>query len=151
MCFYVSAASAQIGLITNIGTTVNNMDAIAFNSSGVLYGATSGTGSLYTIDPATGAATLVHALVGVSNASLTYGLKGLAFQPGAGTLYGATSPDSPNSGDNLVTINPATGQVTVIGPSGTGYPYASIAFAPNGTLYGWLVASGFTVSAAPSI
>ncbi len=44
--------------------------------------------------------------------------------------------------NSLVTINPATGQVTVIGPTGTGYPYTDIAFAPNGTLYGWLVASG---------
>ncbi len=125
------------------------MDAIAFSSSGTLYGATSSTGSLYTINPSTGAATLVHALVGVSNANLTYGIKGLAFQPGTGALYGATSPDSPNSGGNLVTINPATGQVTVIGPSGTGSPYASIAFAPNGTLYGWLIGSGApTISAA---
>ena len=149
VCLYVSAASAQIGLITNVGKTVNNMDAIAFSSTGTLYGATSATGSLYTIDPSTGAVTLLHALVGASNANLTYGIKGLAVQPGTGTLYGATSPDSPNSGNSLVTINPATGQVTVIGTSGTGYPYASLAFAPNGTLYGWLIGSGgSTISAA---
>ncbi len=149
VCLYVSAASAQLGLITNVGKTVNNMDAIAFSNTGTLYGATSATGSLYTIAPPTGAVTLVHALVGVSNASLTYGIKGLAFQPSTGTLYGATSPDSPNSGNSLVTINPATGQVTVIGPSGTGSPYASIAFAPNGTLYGWLIGSGSpSISAA---
>jgi uncharacterized protein (TIGR03437 family) len=150
VCFYVSAASAQIGAITNVGKTVNNMDAIAFNSAGVLYGGTSGAGSLYTVNPSTGAVTLVHALVGASNPSLTYGVKGLAFQPGTGALYAATSPDSPNSGNSLVTINPATGQVTVIGPSGTGYPYTNISFAPNGTLYGWLVSSASppTISAA---
>ena len=39
VCLYVSAASAQIGLITNVGKTVNNMDAIAFNNTGTLYGA----------------------------------------------------------------------------------------------------------------
>ncbi len=129
------------GAISNIGTAVTEMDAITFNSSGVLYGATGSAGALYTINPTTGAATLVHALVGASNTSLTYGVNGLAFQAGTGTLYGTTSPDSPNSGNSLVTINPATGQVTVIGPSGTGYPYTNIAFAPNGTLYGWLVSS----------
>jgi hypothetical protein len=133
--------------VTNVGATVTEMDAITFDSSGVLYGATGGTGSLYTIDPTTGSATLVHAFVGASNASLTYGLNGLAFQPATGTLYGTTSPDSPNSGNSLVTVNPTTGQVTVIGPSGTGYPYTNIAFAPNGTLYGWLV-SGATASLA---
>ncbi len=75
--FTVNQAAAvppQIGTITNVGVTVNNMDAIAFNSSGILYGGTSGTGSLYTIDPTTGIVTLVHALVGASNAALTYGV-----------------------------------------------------------------------------
>ncbi len=149
VCLYASAASAQTGLISNVGTTANNMDAITFNSSGTLYGATSGAGSLYTINPATGAATMVHALVGASNASLTYGISGLAFQPGTGTLYGSTSPDSPNSGNSLVTINPANGQVTVIGATGTGRAYTDISFAPNGTLYGWLIGSGAsTISAA---
>jgi uncharacterized protein (TIGR03437 family) len=142
VCFYVSAAFAQIGSVTNVGTTTNNMDAIAFNSSGTLYGGTSGVGSLYTINPASGAVTLVHALVGASNAALTYGVLGLAFQPGTGTLYGATSQDSPNSGNSLVTINPATGQVTVIGPSGDGRPYTDIGFTPDGKLYGWLIDSG---------
>lgn len=144
-----AVASAQIGTVSNIGTTNNNMDAIAFNSTGTLYGGTSGTGSLYTIDPDSGAATLVHALVGASNAALTYGVLGLAFQPGTGTLYGVTSPDSPNSGNSLVTINPATGQVAVIGGSGDGRPYTDIGFAPDGTLYGWLIdSSGNTASVA---
>ncbi|HEY2861161.1 MAG TPA: hypothetical protein VGJ21_22315 [Terracidiphilus sp.] len=116
-----------------------------------LYGGTSGAGSLYTIDPKTGAVTLVHALVGASNASLTYGVTGLAFQPGTGILYGSTSPDSPNSGNSLVTINPANGQVTVIGGSGTGRPYTDIAFAPNGTLYGWLIGSDATTISAVTI
>ena len=86
MCLYVSVASAQIGVVSNVGKTTTNLDAIAFNSSGTLYGATSGAGSLYTISPVSGAVTLVHALVGVSDASLKYGIKGLAFQPGTGTL-----------------------------------------------------------------
>ncbi len=145
-----AAAPPTIGTITNVGVTVNNMDAITFNSSGTLYGGTSGAGSLYTIDPTTGIVTLVHALVGVSNASLTYGVLGLAFQPDTGTLYGATSPDSPNSGNSLVTINPATGQVTVIGPIGP-RPCTDISFAPGGTLYGWLIGSGGTTASVATI
>lgn len=144
-------ASSQIGTITNVGKTTANLDAIAFRSTGTLYGGTSGAGSLYTIDPASGAVTLVHALVGVSDPSLTYGVTGLAFQPGTDVLYGSTSPDSPNSGNSLVTINVATGQVTVIGPTGTGRPYTDIAFAPNGTLYGWLIGSGATTISAATI
>ena len=147
-CFSVSA---QVGLITNVGPTVNGMDAIAFNSGGILYGGTSGAGSLYTINTATGAVTLVHALVGASDATLKYGVLGLAFEPGTGKLYGATSPDSPNSGNSLVTIDPATGQVTVIGPSGDGRPYTDISFAPDGKLYGWLIDSGGKTASAATI
>ena len=72
ICFCVSPATSQTTPATNVGKTVDNMDAITFSSNGTLYGGTSGAGSLYTIDPKTGAATLVHALVGASNASLTY-------------------------------------------------------------------------------
>src|SRR6516225_503363 len=145
------AASAQTDMISNVGKSVDHLDAITFNANGVLYGGTSGAGALYTIDPATGTATLVHALVGASNPSLTYGVTGLAFQPGMGVLYGSTSADSPNSPNSLATINPANGQVTVIGPSGTGRPYASIAFAPNGTLYGWLIGSDAKTASVATI
>lgn len=144
MGLLATAASAQIGAITTVGTTVNNLDALAFNSSGTLYGATAGNagaGALYTINPANGAATLVHALVGASNSELTYGVSGLAFQSGTGTLYGSTGGNSPNSSASLVTINPTNGQVTVIGPSGAG-PYTDIKFSSGGTLYGWLVGNG---------
>src|SRR5207248_685968 len=39
----------------------------------------------------------------------------------------------------------------VIGPTGTGRPYTDIAFAPNGTLYGWLLGSGATTISAATI
>jgi hypothetical protein len=148
---YASLLSGQTATITNVGKSADNLVAITFSSNGSLYGGTSGAGALYTLDPRTGAATLVHAMVGASNASLTYGVTGLAFQPGTGVLFGTTSPDSPNSGNSLVTINPANGQVTVIGASGTGRPYTDIAFAPNGTLYGWLVGSGATTISAATV
>jgi hypothetical protein len=94
---------------------------------------------LYTISTSTGAATLVGPLVGASNASLTYAITGLAVQPGTGTLYGSTSRHSANSPGNLVTVNPATGQVTVIGPFGSSRTAADLTFTPAGTLYGSMV------------
>ena len=138
-----SLALGQVGALTTIGTTTARMGGIAFNSSGTLYGATSTStgGSLYTINTSTGAATLVGPLVGASNASLTYSITGLAFQPGTGTLFGSTSQNSPNSARSLVTINPANGQVTVVGSFGvSGQTAADLTFSGS-TLYGWLEAS----------
>jgi hypothetical protein len=95
---YNITSPASVGTIANVGVTAANMEAIALNSGGTLYGGTSGTGALYTINPATGAATLIHALVGVSNASLTYGVNGLAFQPGTGTSTGPPARTLPTPG-----------------------------------------------------
>jgi hypothetical protein len=83
---------------------------------------------LYTIDPATGATTLV----GDTGESIT----GLDFHPGTGVLYGTTTPNS-NTPSSLITIDPATGTVTVIGPHGVDRAVTDLTFAPDGTLYGW--------------
>lgn len=83
---------------------------------------------LYTIDPATGAATLV----GDTGESIT----GLDFHPTTGVLYGTTTPNS-NTASSLITIDPATGAVTVIGPHGVDRAMIDLTFAPDGTLYGW--------------
>jgi len=119
--------------------------AFAANShAGTLYAATSagGPGELYIINQATGA--LVQD-VGPLNDSLgaNYPITGLAFSPVTGLLYGSTG----NAGAvdaTLVRINPATAQVTVVGPynagptnsSGTPATMADIAFDPAGNLYG---------------
>jgi hypothetical protein len=102
----------------------------------VIYAATGSgvTGNLYTLNPVTGAATVVGALVDSSGNH--YGLTGLAFQPGTGTLYGATINAGGAHPGSLVTVNPATGLVTFIG-SFTPGAMSDITFAPNGTLYGW--------------
>lgn len=99
---------------------------------------------VYTLDPATGAATFV----GDSGAAMT----GLAIHPFTGVIYGSTARISVNpSGspqtiptDSLVTIDPATGGATLVGSFGlTNATLADIAFHPtSGVLYGW--ASGST-------
>jgi hypothetical protein len=135
-------AFGQPGTVHVIGPTVSGLDAIVFNGS-TLLGTTAGSiksGALYSINPSTGAGTLIGNLVGATNPSLTYAITGLAVQPGTGTLFGATSKNSTNSPNNLVTVNPSTGQVTVIGPFNvpTNQGPADITFTPDGKLYGWI-------------
>src|SRR5205814_5822857 len=86
----------------------------------ILYGATSagGPGELFILNPASGA---VVTDVGPLNDALTvnYPVTGLAFSPVTGVLYGSTG----NAGAVdaiLVTINPATALVTVIGSFNAG-------------------------------
>ncbi|HQR08700.1 MAG TPA: hypothetical protein PLN21_17880 [Gemmatales bacterium] len=104
-----------------------------------LYGATStgGTGGLLvTLDPLTGSAALVGPLRSAANSP--YSLTGLVFDPVSGVLYGATTPNSSTAPSSLVTVDPATGQVTTIGnfglPNGS---FGDIAFdRVTGALYG---------------
>jgi hypothetical protein len=86
----------------------------------ILYGTTAGpsVGSLYTIDPSTGAATLVAPLLDA--ASNPYTVTGLAFDPVNSLLYGSTATASPTGFSELVTVDPSTGLVTPIGLFNTG-------------------------------
>lgn len=100
----------------------------------VLYGARAGSAStsdLYTIDPATGAATAVG--------PIGYAVTGLAMDPTTGTLYGATSNNSGASPRAIITIDTSTGAGTLVGPLGLG-PFgvsSDICFDASGQLYGW--------------
>jgi hypothetical protein len=81
----------------------------------VLLGTTGGgaPGELYSIDPNTGAATPIGALV--DSSANSYAVTGLAFDSLTGILYGSTSFQSPTGAASLVAINPLTGAVTFIG------------------------------------
>jgi hypothetical protein len=85
-----------------------------------LYGTTGGSapGNLYTINPANGNATLVGALVDINNNA--YAVTGIAFDSVTGVLYGSTSSLSPTAPAELITINPSSGLITVIGAFNTG-------------------------------
>jgi hypothetical protein len=86
----------------------------------VLYTAsgTFGTqGTLYTIDPATGAVLTTVGLLHDS-ANHPYGLTGLKYHPTTGILYAATSGQSPTNPAWLAIVDPATALVTPIGPFG---------------------------------
>ncbi len=110
------------GKLTFIAHTADTLEALAFSSTGVLYGLGKNDGDLYTINTTTGAMSLLGN-VGVSIGSPT---GGLAFAPN-GTLY-ATLDDA------LYTINTTTGQATAVGGMATynGYDTISgLAFTPG--------------------
>jgi len=107
------------------------------NAQTLLYGTTGGPsnpGNLYTVDPATGFATLVGALRDTDLAG--YAVTGIAF--GAdGVLYGSTSANSPTAPGSLVTIDPTSGFITVVGAFGITGTMADLTFdSANNTLYG---------------
>jgi hypothetical protein len=137
--------SAPFALITinpqtGAGTFVRDLQpsspdirALAFSPANVLFGIRNGGGlggtttpdDLVTIDVPSGAVTLV------GNTGRA-GLQALAFSAG-GTLYGW------DLGYGLVTINPATAAATLVNPAvvpGSVVDIQSLAFAPDGTLYG---------------
>ena len=74
-------------------------------------------GTLYTVDPATGAVlTTVGPLHDAANNP--YGLTGLKYDPFTGILYGVTSGQSPTNPSYLAIVDPTTALVTPIGPNG---------------------------------
>jgi len=112
-------------------------------NAGTLFGSTAagGPGELYILNPATGG---VIQDVGPLNDSLgaNYGVTGLAFNPFTGLLYGSTANSDVATAAKLISINPATALVTVIGDFNAGNAgrpatMADIAFNPNtGGLFG---------------
>ena len=109
----------RTGATQFIGATVDIMDGLAFNQTGVLYGYGQNTASLYTIDMRSGLATLVGPTgLGISQTTTA----GLAFSAG-GTLYF-------NNGIRLFTLDPDSGTATLVrdtfphgaGVSGLAFP-----------------------------
>ena len=111
----------------------------------VLYAATAAgaTGQLYTLNPASGA--MVQNIGPLNDAAgANYPITGLAFHPTTGVLYGSTGNSVAATAARLVTINPTTGLVTVVGSfnagptnsSGTPSTMGDLAFDAAGNLYG---------------
>lgn len=95
----------------------------------------SGGGSpsdLATVDPATGAATIIGQ---TGYAAIT----GLAYNSATGTMYGVIGGGDAASG-SLVTLNMATGVATIVGPTGFD-KVGSIEFGVDGNLYGGLTSN----------
>jgi hypothetical protein len=133
--------------VTPVGhpDSVARLTGLTFDLAGVLWGTTlpgfpfpppppPTSSNLIRIDPATGAQL---SSVGITSPTgQTLSIADLATQPGTGTLFGVTGPNGPGPA-NLYTINPSTGVATLVGAVGDGTfaSFASIGFAPSGTLY----------------
>lgn len=87
---------------------------------------------LRSIDPVTGA-TLTNTVITLAGFTVN-GATGLALHPDTGVLY-AVLRVTPGTVRHLVTIDPGSGVATDLGDLG-GLIFASITFAPDGTLYG---------------
>jgi hypothetical protein len=92
-------------------------------------------GALYSVDLTDHHSSLV-APVRLGGA-LPIGLTGLAVHPKTGVFYGITGGVSPNLPKSLVTIDPRTGNATLVGK--LGLAGADIRFDEKGTLYVWLI------------
>jgi Repeat of unknown function (DUF6923) len=114
-------------------------------SAAILYGSTAagGPGELYVLDASTGAAiTDVGPLNDVTGAN--YPITGLAFHPTTGVLFGSTGNSVAGKEATLVTIDPLTAAVAVIGlfnagpisSSGKPATMADLSFDAAGNLYG---------------
>jgi hypothetical protein len=110
-------------IVGNAGISTSNTG-LASNPSGVLFLSPHGdTGSMYTVDPATGAVTPAVTLQGVQG----FSINGLAFD-GAGALFGTRRNTAASFGE-LITITPADG---VVAGKGQGLAELdTIAFAPK--------------------
>lgn len=98
------------GTISVIGPTNTEIRGLAYDSNhGILYGVDGA--KLYTIDPGTGAATLIGNL-GFTNSSV-----GLAYDPGADILFLNTGVGE--GGNSLYWVDTSTGLATLIGSNGT--------------------------------
>jgi hypothetical protein len=92
-------------------------------------------GAIYTVDLKTQHSSLV-APVRIGGA-IPIGLTGLTVHPKTGVFYGITGGVSPNLPKSLVTIDPRTGNATLVGS--LGFSGADIRFDGKGTLYVWLI------------
>ncbi|HJT82258.1 MAG TPA: PEP-CTERM sorting domain-containing protein [Chthoniobacterales bacterium] len=108
-------------------------------------------GTLYRYNASTGQQLSAVPITNVSGNG-AIGVTGLAFNPLNGLLYGV-SVHSVAAGNtvasSLLTINPTTGKATVLGALTLGAasaPVSDIAFASDGTLYGWEARSPFSLA-----
>lgn len=91
-------------------------------------------GGLYSVDPATGKSSLIARLrIG---GVIPIGLTGLAIHPKTGAFYGITAGLSSQIPRSLVSVDPKTGNITLVG--NLNHAGSDIRFDAKGTLYVWL-------------
>jgi hypothetical protein len=121
------------GVATEIGTYSASptawLSGLAYDSvNGIMYASDSLNRRLFTINLLTAAITLVGAFNGPTGSKIGYGL---AYDPQFGLYSSDTQADAAYN-DTLYRINPANGQATLVGPTGTGN-LLGLAFVPEPT------------------
>jgi hypothetical protein len=121
------------GTFTQISSLSGTYNDIAYAPDGSLFGLYNNGASLVTFDKTTGAATPAASLS-------VAGIESIAFDPSDGVLFGVglSVIGAPQNG--LYTINPTTGETTLVGSFGDAYnlynPYPqNIRFDSDGNLY----------------
>lgn len=123
----------RIDLATGAGTVIGSgigftdVDGLAFDGSGRLWGVDDNTNRLLQIDLGTGTGTAVGSFGSGFNDM------GLAF--GNGTLYMAATNSAGTVG-SLYTVNTSTGAASLVGAFGGGLKVRSLGFT-DGVLWGW--------------
>ena len=118
------------GTTTFIGTTGIAVNGLTFDSTtGTLFASERGDGGLYSLNTATGAASLIGAFN--SPASGCSSRNVLLTANSSGDLYGWCDPGS----DDLMSIDKNTGTATIVGESGIGTGRHGLAFDVNDDLY----------------
>lgn len=107
-------------------STANDFIAGGSWAEGVWYGSEYGTGALYTMDPSSGAMTLV------GYGSAPGGLHALAYDPSTFTMYGCNYGAS----SGLYTVDLTNGATTLIGDVGIGALVIGMACDASGNLFG---------------
>lgn len=107
---------ATVSTVGVFGNGCDDVDGLAFRlSNGRLYAADATDRALYSVVPSTGAATLIGSLsMGTTGNALVTGLDFGSDE----TLWGVTYTNLSGGASNLVQIDPATGQTTIVGPTG---------------------------------
>jgi hypothetical protein len=129
-------AFGALGAVLLLATSADAATLYASTAAGA-------AGQLVILNPANGA---LVSTVGPLNdvAGTNYPITGLAFHPTTGVLYGSTGNNPEATAARLVTINPATAQVTLIGSFNAGpvnsndvpTTMADLGFDSAGNLYG---------------
>jgi plastocyanin len=137
-----TGAATVIGLLSDPNAAV---DALRFNSQGVLYGGSfnnsKGVGQLLTIDPSNGTVLSTLTLLGSGNSFCP----GIAFDS-LDVLYGSRGNSSGRLED-IDLVDPITGVLTPIGPMEA--VISDIVFAPDGNFYGSSPTTGNLYSIDP--
>lgn len=108
------------------------------------YGGSTGSGTLFSFNPATDSETVLHNFGNPKDGSQPYG--SLVYNPTTQLYYGTTSLGGTNTSGTIFAFNPANDSVNVLWSFGSGYdgktPYGNLVYDPTQELYYVMTSAG---------